>query len=283
MEINNEIVSGGGAITETVDAAANKSNKPHQPQQPEALFRQQVFEQDPGIWSVAAPIVVRNLAIPKDDNKHGDGLPGAPNFMTAIVGRWLSAKLGCMNMPESSSPHKELPNSNKVISNVSAVFNPGEATLLIAPSSSGKSTLMRTIANLCQGNQSSKTEGTLLVGGCDPADPRYSGCFRRSTAFADQGDLTLTPVLTVEETLRFSSDCAIVGTNDELEQHVSAFLRLAGLVHVAGTVVGNAEIRGVSGGQKVGICFVANDDSVSSQLTLLLLAPSKSNGTGSRI
>lgn len=58
---------------------------------------------------------------------------------------------------------------------VSAVFYPGdEATLLIALSSSGKSTLMKTIANLCQEQSQLKTKGTLLVGACDPADPRYT-------------------------------------------------------------------------------------------------------------
>jgi ABC-type multidrug transport system ATPase subunit len=58
----------------------------------------------------------------------------------------------------------------RVISNVSAVFYPGdEATLLIALSSSGKSPLMKTIANLCQEQTQHKTKGTLLVGACDPA------------------------------------------------------------------------------------------------------------------
>jgi len=216
-------------------------------------YRNKILGSVGNVWEKAAPIAIRGLSVPKDSVKEDakDELPGAPNFVTAILGTWIAGKLKCASPRPEANEHQddsEHKKRNYVISNVSLVLSPGETTLIIAPSSSGKSTLMGSISNLCQGIPQNK-EGTLLVGGCDPADPKYEGCFRRLTAFADQGDLTLTPVLTVKETVEFTSSCAEEPRGGE-EDNIEPYLRLAGLDHVAGTVVGNAEIRGVSGGQK---------------------------------
>ena len=239
----------------------------------EESFRRKHFEREEDVWGIAAPIAIRDLTVEKDlhkkkaagsnddDDDDRSSLPGAPNFVTAIIGRWLAEKLGCMGpKPQSlqdtdhTSPSQNSKSkSNHVISKISLVLNPGEATLIIAPSSSGKSTLMRAIVNVTENPSNldmSKISGTIKIGGCDPTDPKYKGCFRRSTAYADQGDLTLTPILTVSETLKFTGACANRCTEEELETANENYLRLAGLSHVAGTVVGNAEIRGVSGGQK---------------------------------
>lgn len=253
-----------------LDVTGSIQNEPKEEEQPEEekeekpegdnSFRKRVFEEVPHLWGVAAPIAIRDLSVLKDKSKSSKGgsdFKGAPNFMTAIIGSWLASKLGClkpapsMDKSKNDNDHDVGISDKYVIHKISAVLAPGEATLIIAPSSSGKTTLMRTIANLCESAPAmSSTEGSLLIGGCDPSDPMYEGCFRRSTAFADQGDLTLTPVLTVEETLCFTSSCAENGTEEEIKENVANFLRLAGLSHVAGTVVGDAEIRGVSGGQK---------------------------------
>ena len=230
----------------------------------EGLFRRKHFEHEEDIWGIAAPIAIRDLTVEKDqkksagsnddDDDDGSSLPGAPNFITAIIGRWLAEKLGCMGpKPQSLQDTDHTSPTNHVISKISLLLNPGEATLIIAPSSSGKSTLMRTIVNVTENSSNldmSKISGTIKIGGCDPTDPKYKGCFHRSTAYADQGDLTLTPILTVSETLKFTGACANKCTEEELDAANENYLRLAGLSHVAGTVVGNAEIRGVSGGQK---------------------------------
>ena len=73
---------------------------------------------------------------------------------------------------------------------------------------------------------------------------------KRTVAYVDQSDLTLTPILTVEETVRFARSCAEELDPKKLEESMEAIFKLAGLDHVRGTVVGNADIRGVSGGQK---------------------------------
>jgi len=54
----------------------------------------------------------------------------------------------------------------------------------------------------------------------------------------------------VDETVRFARSCTEELDPQVLEESLSANFRLAGLDHVRETVVGNADIRGVSGGQK---------------------------------
>jgi len=87
----------------------------------------------------------------------------------------------------------------------------------------------------------------LLLGCIDPSESNDD--LTRATAFVDQTDTTLTPVLTVEETVRFAIACA-EGTSDTRDQMIEALFGLAGLDNVKSTVVGDAELRGVSGGQK---------------------------------
>jgi ABC-type multidrug transport system ATPase subunit len=107
---------------------------------------------------------------------------------------------------------------------------------------------MRTISALlgCQTIQG--VDGTLNVNGQQPYDAHNH---KRMVSYVDQGDLSLTPILTVEETFRFALECADdFATPAELQDYIDSLLKLSGLDHVAQTVVGNADIRGVSGGQK---------------------------------
>jgi ABC-type multidrug transport system ATPase subunit len=58
--------------------------------------------------------------------------------------------------------------------------------------------------------------------------------------------------LTVKETLRFSADCQMAPwvRRSDRAQRVDTVLQVLGLSHRANTVVGDALLRGVSGGEK---------------------------------
>lgn len=245
----------------------------------DASLRSKFFGRTEGIWGVAAPIAIRGLTVKKslaaaaaaattDEPTHST----APTVLSAIIGPWLAKKLGCGGLkPQAiqgyNSSGSLASSCNWVIGNVNTVLNPGEATLIIAPSSSGKTTLMRTIADLCEGRDVKGLEGSVRIGGLDPTAKENEGCFRRSTAFADQGDLTLTPVLTVQETLEFAARCA--DPSEDEQEALKAILRLSGIAHVAGTVVGDANIRGVSGGQKRRVKVL--EKAVGSQVRVLMM------------
>lgn len=233
------------------------------------------------IWDVAEPITVKGLTVKRDgagasssskaEAEKGDdsqSLTGAPNFATAVLGRWTAKKVGVGGksppapLPSSAGGRSES-NAN-VVTGVDAAFLPGESTLLLGPSSSGKTTLMRTVSDIISGKikvdeggsessaSGSPVSGRVRIGGRSPAEIEAAGMnVSRRSAFVDQSDLTLTPILTVDETVRFAKSCAEPCDDpEEFERQMDALLRLAGLDHVRGTVVGNADVRGVSGGQK---------------------------------
>ena len=170
------------------------------------------------------------------------------------------------------------PQRHVILDAVSGVLHPGRYTLLLGPPQSGKTTFLRTVAGLTRhtpGLHMSSKELTYNGRNFDEFVPE------RSAAYVSQVDLHYGE-LTVRETLEFSARCQGAGHRlpiiDELEAKeaeygivpdplleafvksmvrggkrtliIEVVLRLLGLDHVAGTVVGNAMLRGVSGGQK---------------------------------
>ena len=204
------------------------------------------------------PVYIRNFSLKKDANidaASASGLKTAPNFASAILGRWLADKLGLSNAPLPPPPEvgaggASSSSSQHVFQNVNAILRPGEGTLLLGPSSSGKTTFMRTLGDVLSGLSLDNTEGSVTLGPTrwDPA--ACPSDLKRTVAYVDQSDLTLTPILTVEETVRFARSCAEEVPAHIIEESMEAIFKLAGLDHVRQTVVGNADIRGVSGGQK---------------------------------
>jgi len=220
------------------------------------------------------PITIRSLSLKKDaassslcastdPSNEDDALRVAPNFASAIMGQWISSKLG-MGGPKPAAMRTDESQSvdsrDYVFQSVSAVLLPGEGTLLLGPSSSGKTTLMRTICDLMGGtietgdeSSASCVAGSMLVGGSLPSALGKNQ--KRRCAFVDQSDLTLTPILTVEETVRFARSCA-EGDLEMMDESLQTIFELCGLDHVQKTVVGDADVRGISGGQKRRVKFL---------------------------
>lgn len=205
------------------------------------------------------PVFIRNFSLKKDSKAAnsadaGGGLQTAPNFASAILSRWVAEKLGLSNAPSgennNASPSSSSSSAQHVFRNVNAVVRPGEGTLLLGPSSSGKTTFMRSLGDVLSGISLENTEGTVSLGPTRWDPTKCPSNLKRTVAYVDQSDLTLTPILTVEETVRFARSCAEELDPVVLEESMEAIFKLAGLHHVRQTVVGNADIRGVSGGQK---------------------------------
>ncbi|KAK2077910.1 hypothetical protein QBZ16_003778 [Prototheca wickerhamii] len=170
--------------------------------------------------------------------------------------------------------------SYPIIDSVSGVLRPGVLTLLLGPPGSGKSTMLKTLAGY------NRREPGITV---KAAELTYNGKqfheFRveRSSAYISQVDIHYGE-LTVRETFDFSARCQSAGyrvaTLEALQEaeraqgivpdpEVDAFMKssiygkgrdaslsvditiaLLGLDVCADTVVGNAMLRGISGGQK---------------------------------
>ncbi len=207
------------------------------------------------------PVYISNFSLKKEessDNDAGNNLKTAPNFASALLSRWAASKLGLDNapsstaLPEGDSDGQSFSSSSSqyVFKSINAVLHPGEGTLLLGPSSCGKSTFMRSLGDILGGTNLPNSEGQVTLGPTHWDPTTSSSNLKRTVAYVDQSDLTLTPILTVEETIRFARSCTEELNPEVIEESMEAIFRLAGLDHVRQTVVGNADIRGVSGGQK---------------------------------
>ena len=131
-----------------------------------------------------------------------------------------------------------------ILNDLSFYARPGEMTLVLGAPGCGKSSLLKLLANRLRAG---KVHGSLTFNGKVPKRKHY----HRDVAFIQQEDVHLA-TLTVKETLRFSADCQMpAGVSAKVKaERVEAILQLLGLTHRADTIVGDALLRGVSGGEK---------------------------------
>ncbi|EEY62818.1 ATP-binding Cassette (ABC) Superfamily [Phytophthora infestans T30-4] len=151
------------------------------------------------------------------------------------------------------TPWKRPPTMTKhVLHPMTGVIKPGSMTLLLANPGAGKSTFLKALAGKLQNN--SKTE----IGG----EIRYAGLrgaeidLVKLVGLVDQTDNHI-PTLTVRETFKFADMCMNGRPKDQHEElrdiaklRTELFLQILGLENCADTVVGNALLRGVSGGER---------------------------------
>ncbi len=131
---------------------------------------------------------------------------------------------------------------------VSGYVTSGETLLVLGKSGSGKSTLLKSICSRL--NQTDELYGSVCLNGVPIG--KSNQLWRRMCSYVSADDGTHSPVLTVGETFTFAAQCTSDGqtTNKEITDTVDFFLEALGLSHVKDTVVGDENLRGVSGGQK---------------------------------
>ncbi|CAK0784035.1 hypothetical protein CVIRNUC_007238 [Coccomyxa viridis] len=195
-------------------------------------------------------------------------LPSVWNFYrntveSALIGLWL--------MRSHKRPFT-------ILKDVSGAIKPGRMTLLLGPPGSGKTTLLKALAGRLQRSPDLKLTGSIRYNG-ENLSQFYP---QRTAVYVDQVDSHLAE-LTVKETMDFSARAQGPGTKREALRELRArerklgitpdsdldgylkaaavhgqsssavtllVMRLLGLEVCADTKVGNAMIRGISGGQK---------------------------------
>ena len=129
-----------------------------------------------------------------------------------------------------------------LLRNINLHLESGEMCALMGPSGAGKSTLLDLIAAQ---KDVGLWSGEVLIN----QKPR-SEFFNRDTAYVLQDDVHI-PVLTVEETLRYAGWTRMQEgtTSAQIEARVRELLEIMGLDHVKDSIVGDANTKGISGGQ----------------------------------
>ena len=181
---------------------------------------------------------------------------------------WLAPPKDSVNASYRVSEAAELlsPFTKKtVLRNISLVFRPGYTYLVLGPPSSGKTTLLKAIAGRLA-HRVSRIDGTPLK--------RYSHMTGKiafnGVTTQDEPDLYVSsivsfvgqldvhaPYLTVKETFAFAQACRVQRSGRTWKQELgdgdrgeNLTIEGLGLTQAQDTFVGNATVRGVSGGQR---------------------------------
>jgi len=162
----------------------------------------------------------------------------------ATIGTWLT---GCFE--------KKTKTLKSILKPMSGTLTAGTCTLLLGGPGSGKSTLLRVLA----GQLPSSKPGSVTING---VKAKTVAKYSRTIGFVPQKD-EHHPLLTVRETLDFARACHLGHDDSGLKKVRSELImKVLGISHVADTIVGSSDIRGVSGGQRrrvsIGECLVGD-------------------------
>ncbi|KPI40246.1 putative ABC transporter ATP-binding protein/permease [Cyphellophora attinorum] len=131
-----------------------------------------------------------------------------------------------------------------------SVFTPGTLNVIMGPSGSGKSSLLNAIANRLRNTTTTKYRrgGKVLMNGAVPSRQVVKSVI----SYVHQDDVGLLPALTVRETLRFAARLRLparIPIEEKLRRAEDVLLKL-GLKDCADTLIGDAFMKGISGGEK---------------------------------
>lgn len=148
--------------------------------------------------------------------------------------------------------------SKRVLFNESGYVNCGEALFIMGASGAGKTTLLNALCDRLDTRGTANFEGEVYVNDTLKVTQNNYGKFG---AYVMQDDI-LYETFTLEECLRFSAKLRLGLSNDALEQRVDEVLEALGLTYCRKTLVGNALIKGLSGGEKkraaIGVEMITN-------------------------
>ncbi|RDX52640.1 pleiotropic drug resistance ABC transporter [Lentinus brumalis] len=143
------------------------------------------------------------------------------------------------------------PATRDILSGFDGVVRPGEMLLVLGRPGSGCSTLLKVLAN--QRQEYHRVEGDVWYDSLDP--DQIEKHYRGDVQYCPEDDVHF-PTLTVDQTLRFAATTRTPATRLDISRdaHVDRIVEVLetvfGLRHVKDTLVGDASIRGVSGGEK---------------------------------
>ncbi|CAL9122025.1 unnamed protein product [Musa acuminata var. zebrina] len=132
-----------------------------------------------------------------------------------------------------------------LLSNVCGEAKPGRLLAIMGPSGSGKTTLLNVLAGQLMASPRLHLSGHLDINGLPMPSEGYK------VAYLRQEDLFFSQ-LTVRETLLLAAELQLPQTwlAEKKDKYVSSLLFRLGLVNCADSIVGDAKVRGISGGEK---------------------------------
>ncbi|KAJ2809410.1 ATP-binding cassette transporter snq2 [Coemansia guatemalensis] len=142
-------------------------------------------------------------------------------------------------------------NHRQLLHEMSGVVADGEMLLVLGRPGAGCSTLLRVLGN--HRGTYRRIDGCVSYGGLDPETIQHH--YRGEVAYNQEDDVHF-PTLTVRKTLEFAIQCKMPSKrllqdrDGYRREFLDTLLDMYGLTGCADTIVGNAFLRGVSGGER---------------------------------
>ncbi|XP_073144898.1 ABC transporter G family member 7 isoform X2 [Henckelia pumila] len=194
--------------------------------------------------AVAAALLLRlvsspgpELLEPEEADEEKEGEAPARGKVEPVTIKW--SHINCSLSDKSSKSVRFL------LKNVSGEAKPGRLLAIMGPSGSGKTTLLNVLAGQIVASPRLHLSGLLEVNGRPFSNKAYK------LAFVRQEDLFFSQ-LTVRETLSLAAELQLqdISSVQERDEYVDDLLFKLGLVNCADSRVGDAKVRGISGGEK---------------------------------
>ncbi|XP_042010868.1 ABC transporter G family member 7-like isoform X2 [Salvia splendens] len=166
-----------------------------------------------------------------------DRVPAVELKVAPVTIKW--SNINCSLSDKSSKLVRFL------LKNVSGEAKPGRLLAIMGPSGSGKTTLLNVLASQLVASPRLHLSGLLEVNGRPYSAKNYK------LAYIRQEDLFFSQ-LTVRETLSLAAELQLqdISSVEARDQYVNDLLFKTGLVSCADSRVGDAKVRGISGGEK---------------------------------
>ncbi|EPS57384.1 hypothetical protein M569_17434, partial [Genlisea aurea] len=188
------------------------------------------------LFSGAGPASEPDAPPPSDEEESGDGVRRKGSVAPVTI-KWTN--INCSLSDKSSKSVRFL------LKNVNGEAKPGRLLAIMGPSGSGKTTLLNVLAGQITSSPRIHLSGLLQLNGKTTLNNPSK------FAFVRQEDLFFSQ-LTVRETLSLAAQLQLpdISSLEERDEYVNDLLFKLGLVSCAESRVGDAKIRGISGGER---------------------------------
>mmetsp|Transcript_1994 Transcript_1994/g.5290 ORF Transcript_1994/g.5290 Transcript_1994/m.5290 type:complete len:1447 (-) Transcript_1994:184-4524(-) len=209
----------------------------------EFMFR---VERDAGLETGGIGLAFRNLTVRVPVEITGELQTVDRSALAPVIKLWNRA-LRFLHL-RGPGVKREL---HSVLDDVSGYVNDGECMLILAPPGSGVSTLIKMLS--LRTDHHKNQSGSVLFNGVDAKQAGVEQVLRHAMRVVGQEDIHFAS-LTVLNTLQFASECLypefLPYAEYARKNKVVNVGRGLGIERVFGTPVGDANLRGVSGGEK---------------------------------
>lgn len=226
-------------------STSQTSSSPNEPFDLEDTLRgNRRLEDESGIKSKQIGVMWNNLTV-KGMGGAKIFVPTFPDAFTSFFGFPITFAMGLLGLGKKGS-------ESNILHNFRGVVKPGEMVLVLGRPGSGCTTFLKVIANQRFGY--TNIEGDVTYGPFTSKE--FENRYRGQAVYCMEDD-DHHPTLTVGQTLGFALDTKVPGTRpggiskaEFKDKVINMLLRMFNIEHTKNTIVGNAFVRGVSGGER---------------------------------